>query len=414
MINYLYDCYRILYKVYSEKTYIKQAIEKTDIEESNRALTVKTCYGTIDKDIELSFYLDILTDKTPKLAIRTILKISMYAIKYLGKHDYAIIKNAVELTKKLGKSGASGFVNAILRKFAKTEFELPKEEVKFLSVKYSYPEFMVKELLKDYGREKTEKILSVLEPKTCLSFYSVNGEEYLKDHNIIYEKTPFDNVYFAKNFVRNSDYDKGIYTFQSIGSVAICDVISPCENLLDCCAAPGGKSVRLSYKCDKVLSFDVHEHRVKLIEEYAERMGRENIEVSVKDSSVYDESLEKKFDSVLCDAPCSGSGVVFENPDIKLNRTESSLNELNELQLKILKTVSNYVKVGGNLYYSTCSIFDRENLSIINKFMSVVKGFEICKIDNKLNAKEKNGTLTFLPDDSLGAGFFVAKLKRIF
>ena len=114
MINYLYDCYSILNKVYSEKTYIKQAILGTVIEEKNRSLTIKTCYGVLDKDIELSYYINSLTEKNPKLPIRTILKTSMYAIKYLGKKGYAVTENAVSLTKKLGKSGASGFVNAFL------------------------------------------------------------------------------------------------------------------------------------------------------------------------------------------------------------------------------------------------------------------------------------------------------------
>ena len=117
MVNYFYDCYSILNKVYSDKTFLKQAINSTFIEEKNRSLTIKTCYGVLDKDIELSYYIGVLTEKTPKLVIRTILKIAMYAIKYLNKQGYAVTKNAVELTKKLGKGGMSGFVNAFLRKF---------------------------------------------------------------------------------------------------------------------------------------------------------------------------------------------------------------------------------------------------------------------------------------------------------
>ena len=140
MINWFYDCYTVLNKVYSDKSFFKQALANTPIEEKNRALTVKTCYGVLDKDIELSYYISALTDKTPKLAIRTILKISMYAINYLNKAPYAVIDNAVEITKKLGKKGASGFVNAFLRKFSTIKIELPKDKISYLSVKYSYPE----------------------------------------------------------------------------------------------------------------------------------------------------------------------------------------------------------------------------------------------------------------------------------
>ncbi len=413
MINYFYDCYTILNKVYSEKTYIKQAINNTFIEEKNRAITTKTCYGVLDKDIELSYYISRLADKSPKLVIRTILKISMYAIKYMGKKEYAVTKNAVELVKKLGKGGASGFVNAFLRKFISTEITLPNVKNEHLSIKYSYPEFAVKELLLRYDDKRVESIISAENINTCLCFYGVKGDKYLSERNIEYKETPFENVYLAKNFIRNSDYDKGVYTYQALGSVAICDIVEPCEKLLDCCAAPGGKSIRLSYKVKSVTSWDIHPHRVELINEYKSRMNRQNIFADVNDSKVFCKDLVGGFDAVLCDAPCSGLGVVNDNPDIKLNREESSIKELNKEQLEILKTVSSYVKVGGYLYYSTCSILDSENIAIINAFMRDINGFEICEIDSKLQHEKVCGTNLFLPDISGGLGFYVAKLKRI-
>ena len=413
MVNYFYDCYSILNKVYSEKAFIKQAINSTFIEEKNRALIVKTCYGVLDKDIELSYYLDKLVDKSPKLAIRTILKISMYAIKYLQKKEYAVTKNAVELTKKLGKGGASGFVNAFLRKFINSEIPLPSDKKEYLSVKYSYPLFAVEELIKSHGIERTEKIISAENCKSCLCFYGVDGAEYLTKLGYEYEKTPFENVYLVNNFVRNLDYDRGGYTYQALGSVAICDVVEPCDKLLDCCAAPGGKSIRLSYKCASVTSLDVHEHRVNLITDYKNRMGRENVSEMVADSKVYNEEFSEYFDAVLCDAPCSGIGVLRDNPDIALNRRREDVLGLNKEQLSILKNVSRYVKKGGYLYYSTCSILDSENIGIIKAFMSDTNDFEICEIDSKLQHENINGTNLFLPDISGGLGFYVAKLKRI-
>ena len=413
MVNYFYDCYQILNKVYSDKTYLKQAINSTFIEEKNRSLTIKTCYGVLDKDIELSYYLTKLADKSPKLAIRTILKISMYAIKYLGKKEYAVTINAVELTKKLGKGGASGFVNAFLRKFISAKIELPKNTVDFLSVKYSFPSFAVDELIKTYGVERTEKIISAENEKTCLAFYDVDGEEYLKNNSVNFEKTEFENVFITKNFVRNQDYDKGVYTYQALGSVAICDVVEPCDSLLDCCAAPGGKSVRLSYKCKNVTAWDVHPHRVELINEYTSRMKRENVTPEVNDSKIYKPEFDSCFDAVLCDAPCSGVGVVNDNPDIKLNRKKEDVLGLVKEQLSILKTVCRYVKTGGYLYYSTCSILNSENIEVVKAFMSDISGFELCETNSKLQDETVNGTNSFLPDISNGLGFFVAKLKRV-
>lgn len=413
MINWLYDCYTILNKVYSEGAFLKQAISSTFIEEKNRRLTVKTCYGVLDKDIELSYYIKKLTQKSPKLAIRTILKVSMYAIKYLEKKPYAITENAVELTKKLGKKGSSGFVNAFLRAFINKNIDLPTDKVENLSVKYSYPAFAVKMFIDYYGENKTEKIISTQNTDNTLAFYEINGEEYLKEKGVNYEKTPFENVFTVKNFVRNADYDKGFYTYQSLGSVAICDIVDKCDNLLDCCAAPGGKSIRLSYKCNKVLALDIHEHRVELIKDYSRRMNRENVSCEVCDAKQYDERFFEKFDAVLCDAPCSGMGVVLDNPDIKLNREENSITELNKEQLGILKNVCKYVKKGGYLYYSTCSILPCENIDIINAFMSDITGFEIEKIDSKLAHIDINGTNQFLPDISNGYGFYIAKLKKV-
>lgn len=412
MVNYFYDCYSILNKVYSEKSFIKQAISSTFIEEKNRALTVKTCYGVLDKDIELSYYISKLTEKSPKLVIRTILKISMYAIKYLEKKEYAVTKNAVELTKKLGKGGASGFVNAFLRKFINTKIDLPTDVVQNLSVKYSYPEFAVKELINNFGLERAKSIICAENQSTCLSFYRVDGEKYLTSLGVSFEKTPFENVFVAKNFVRNDDYDKGIYTYQALGSVAICDIVEPCDKLLDCCAAPGGKSISLSRKCKEVFSWDIHPHRVELINDYKTRMKIENVFAEVKDAKSFNPEFVDAFDAVLCDAPCSGLGVLNDNPDIKLNRKEEDVKSLNKEQLAILKNVSSYVKKGGYLYYSTCSVLDSENISIIKAFLSEVKGFKLCEIDSKLQHEKRFGAINFLPDISGGLGFFIAKLKR--
>ena len=413
MINWFYDCYQILNKVYGEGAFIKQAISSSFIEEKNRALTVKTCYGVLDKDIELSYYLKYLAPKTPKLAIRTILKVAFYALKYLNKKPYAVTENAVELTKKLGKAGAGGFVNATLRKFIKTEFILPTDLAENLSIKYSYPLFAVKELLEFYGKEKTEKIISVGNEKTCLSFYEEDGEKYLKSKGVNYETTPFDNVFYAQNFVRNEDYDKGIYTYQAIGSVAICEGVSGGENLLDCCSAPGGKAIRLSHKFSSVTAWDIHPHRVELIKDYATRMKRDNVTANVQDAKEYNCEYNEKFDAVLCDAPCSGLGVVNDNPDIKLNRESQSVTELTKEQLSILKTVASYVKVGGYLYYSTCSVLPRENVEIVNKFISQDNRFEVVETDSLLPHEKQQKTLQFLPDISGGLGFYFAKLKRI-
>ena len=412
MLNLFYDCYTALNKVYSEKAFIKQALSDTPAEEKNRAAMTKICYGVLDKDAELSYYIAALTEKTPKLAVRTILKIAEYSIKYLGKKDYAVIKNAVELTKRLGKAGASGFVNAFLRKFVATEIPLPDKGAARLAVRYSYPEFVVNALVARYGEARAEKIMSAPPPGTALVFYGTDGRRYLEEKGVTFSETPFTGVFTARRFTRNADYDSGLYTFQSLGSVAICETVKPCDRLLDCCAAPGGKSVRLSYKCKEITAWDIHPHRTELIESYKRRMGRDNITVGCADAKIFDGRFAEYFDAVLADAPCSGMGVASENPDIKLNRTERDVASLNEEQLAILNNVCKYVKKGGYLHYSTCSVLPCENEDICEKFLSAHPEFTAEDISSALPHVKSGAGITFLPDESGGAGFFTARFKK--
>ena len=266
MLNLFYDSYRVLQSVYSDGAYIKQALSDTPIEEKNRAHTTKICYGVLDKDISLEYELSTLCDKRPKLAVRIILKMGMYSIKYLGTAVYAVVDNLVELSKKLGKGGTAGFVNAFLRKYSKAKIELPTQKTKRLSVEYSYPEFAVKMLVEAYGEERAIGIMSADTERTAVRFnLGVDGEKYLVDRRWAYEKTPFENTFFVNGFKRNEDFNKGEYTFQSIGSVAICDVVEGGEKLLDACSAPGGKSVNLADKFKGVTSFEIYPHRVGLI-----------------------------------------------------------------------------------------------------------------------------------------------------
>lgn len=413
MINTFYDSYRILMRVYGQKTYIKQAINSETIEPINRSTVIKIVYGVVDNDIYLDYVLSCLCDKRPKLPVRVVLKIAIYNLHFLKKSPYAVTDSAVELLKKLGK-GVGGFANAILRKYISSEIPLPTDYLSNLSVRYSYPEFAVKMLISYYGNDVTEKIVEYRTAHNYIRFCKeVDGAKYLSDHNKDFAGTPFNNLFDVTNFRRDEDYDKGIYTFQSIGSVAICDIVPEGEVLIDCCAAPGGKSVFLSEKFDKVIAFELHEHRTELIKQYALRMQVKNVETKTVDSTVFDSEYEQYADVVLCDCPCSGYGVVNENPDIKLNREKDSIAELHEEQVKILNNCSKYVKKGGYLIYSTCSLFNEENDETVLAFAPDEKGFEICDISSPLAGFKTEFGMQYLPHISLGAGFYVCKMRKV-
>ena len=413
MLVTYYDCYNVLSKVYSDGAYIKQALNGTQVEERNRSAITKICYGVLDRDIELDYILQVFCTKKPKQAVKTLLKIGLYAIKYLNTPPHAVTDTLVTLCKKMGKGGVSGFINAVLRNYLRKGVEIPNgDDVKSISIRYSCPEFLVKKLLKTYGVDSAKKILSYDEEDTYLRF-ETDGEDYLKSIGANYKTTPFKNLYSVKNFRLDGGFYEGIYTYQSIGSVAICSVASGGKKLLDCCSAPGGKAVLLSSIYDSVTACDIHEHRVNLIKSYATRMNKDNITAIVKDASVFNAEFENNFDTVLADVPCSGTGVIKQNPDIKLNRTGESIKALTDLQFKILNNVSKYVKVGGELIYSTCSVLSEENDGVIEKFIEQNGEFEVQKIDCKLNGMSTKFGMQFLPNLSMGAGFYVCKLKKV-
>ena len=277
--NPLYDPYCILMKVYGEKAYLKQAIADTYIEEAYRARTVKVVYGVLENDEYFSYCISRYAAKSPKQSVRVLLKVSLYFLLNLQKKRYAVTDFAVELCKKLGKSGAAGFVNAFLRRFdaASVNASLPGGRAGLL-ITTGYPEFAYKKLEKEYGA-RAAAIASAKSGGVSVRFLPPyeTEEAYLRraeEKNVRVAAAPFAHSYVFESFIRDGGYDNGEYTFQSVGSQAICACVKPCGKLLDACAAPGGKSVLLSEKCGEITSFELHEHRAELIRAYARRAAK--------------------------------------------------------------------------------------------------------------------------------------------
>lgn len=409
MTNPLYDPFAVLQKVYGQGSWLKQALADTPIEEAHRARTVKAAYGVLENDLYLDACIRAFAPKNPKLPIRILLKVALYFLLFLGKPRYMVTDSAVSLAKKLGKGGASGFLNAFLRAFDADKVPQPAGEAERLSLAYSVPPFVAGRLLAQYGQE-AEEIVRHRPPRTFVRFISDGAAQpYLA---AAHERTPFAGVYAFPAFRRDAGYDEGKYTFQSVGSVAICYGIESCGRLLDACAAPGGKSVLLAGKCARVTAFELHPHRAELIRAYAARMGAENIDVVCRDSSQHDAAYDGAFDAVLVDAPCSGYGVIGENPDIKLFRREQDIAALHQTQTAILRACAPYVKAGGCLYYSTCSVFEEENDGTVAAFLAENGAFSAEEAESPLGHKKTKYGLQFLPHLSMGAGFYFSKLRR--
>lgn len=412
MTNPLVDPYIVLTKVYSGGKYLKQAIAESDIEPLNKNRTVAICYGVLERDIYLNYIISANAQKTPKSAVRLIIKIALYMLEFMDKSDYMVVDNAVELVKKLGKGGAAGFVNAFLRSYKVPE--LPEQADERLSISASVPLWLAKIVRRTYKGE-AEAILRAPALGVCVRFER-RAEEYIArcddDANPPPFHTPFENVYIFKHFVRGEGFFSGDYTFQSVGSVAICAAICGGERLLDMCAAPGGKSVLLSKKFKEVTSCELHPHRVELIKAYCNRMGVCNVIPVCADGTAFNPAYEGVYDAVLVDAPCSGTGVINENPDIKLNRREGDIPSLMATQAALLNNAARYVKVGGRLYYSTCSILPQENDTAAHNFLAAHPGFELSIPQSPLNHKTTKYGLQFLPHISMGAGFYLTSFVK--
>ena len=405
MTNPLADPYLVLMQVYSGGKYFKQALKDTPVEPLNRARTTKICYGVLERDVWLNYVIAHNVRTSPKAAIRLILKIALYMLEYMGKHDYMVVDSAVELVKKLGKGGAAGFVNSFLRGY--TIPPLPEKADEALALRCSVPLWLAKKLRRSYKGD-AESILSTPSAGLCVRFVR-NAEKYL---SAPHTDTPFDGVYIFPNFVRDEGFFAGDYTFQSVGSVAICDIVSPCDRLFDACAAPGGKSVLLSSKCREVFASELHLHRKQLIDEYVRRMGVTNVRAVTGDATAFNPAYQGAFDAVLCDCPCSGTGVINENPDILLNRKEGDIASLVQTQKAILDNCSRYVAEGGRLYYSTCSVLPEENDSVAHDFLVSHPEFEAAIPSSPLGHIATKYGVQFLPHLSLGAGFYITSFVR--
>lgn len=406
MTNPFYDPYVILNRIYGEGAHLKIALAETPIEEFQRARTVKTVYGVLENDGYFSQCIRTFAPRNPKQSVRILLKISLYWLTVLKKSRYMVTDTAVDLCKKLGKGGMAGFVNAFLRAFDESKVIVP-EGIEGLCMKSNFPRFAAEKLFAVYGK-RTEKILLAKSGGISVRFER-GEEEYLSRPHT---ETPFPHLYLFEKFARDGKFDEGAYTFQSVGSVAICAAVEPCERLLDACAAPGGKSVLLSKKCKEITACELHPHRVSLIESYCRRMGVRNVTAMQADSSVFRPEWASAFDGVLCDAPCSGLGTVAENPDLPLRKTEADFAELLKIQRAILNNCARYVKAGGALYYSTCSILGEENDGTVRAFLQVNPEFAAEQIASPLSHENTEFGLQFLPDTAFGAGFYVCKIRR--
>ena len=412
---------------------IDRALTQSELCDVDKGLVTAIVMGVTERQLTLDHIIDKLAANSQKIDAdtRALLRMGIYQLFCLDKiPDYAAVNETVNMAPRRSR----GFVNAIMRSFLRRrdgegiEGFFPDEKtdpIARLSLYHSFPEDVCRRFLEIYGYDRAKRIFEIFNrpPKLTLRINTlkVSREKYalmLDEREIKYTLSDrlenailLDNVSFASL----PGFDEGLFFVQDEASQICVEALDAKENMLmiDACSCPGSKSFGSAIKMEntgKILSFDLHESKLKLIDKSSERLGIDVITASVRDGRSFDETLEGQADRVLCDVPCSGLGVIAKKPEIRYKNI-ADFARLPEIQLAILENCSRYVKKGGVLVYSTCTVLPEENEENVEKFLSAHPEFEPCDFEVG-NVKSERGMLSLSPDKDGTDGFFVSKFIR--
>ena len=436
----------ILMEVTGQEEYshiaLRNVLEKYRyLSKQERAFLTRLTEGTLEWMLHLDYIINQFSNvKVNKMkpVIRNILRMSVYQLKFMNSVPASAVCNeAVKLAVKKGFRGLKGFVNGVLRNIARQLSEVvypdKREAVPYLSVMYSMPEWIVEDWLKTYGRDMTERILQAFLEKEPLSIRP-NLEriapdrlkEALEQQGITVTQAAWpDYALRIENYNYLGaipEFSQGLFQVQDISSMLAVELAEPKEGSLciDVCAAPGGKSLHLAEKLQGtgiVEARDLTDYKVALIEENRIRAGAKNIRAFPWDACICHEASKGAADLVLADLPCSGLGVLGKKTDLKYRMSREQQKELAVLQRRILEVVQSYVKPGGILIYSTCTIHKGENEENAEWFLRHFP-FEAVSLDSGMPAglnieTAGRGYIQLLPGIHGSDGFFIAKFRRI-
>lgn len=397
---------------------LNAVLRESRLENADRAFASAVFYGVLDRKITIDFILSKFI-KTPikRVAPFTleVLRSAVYQIMFMDKvPDSAAVNEAVKLIKSSKENRNAGFANAVLRNILRNEITLPDgNDPHSLSVRYSCPERIINSFINDYGVDTAEELLKEsLKPApvvirvNTLKTDTKTLKAKLEKCGIPSQTAETENALILKKGIDAADFDlykSGFFYAEDISSQTAVSVLNPKkgERVLDMCAAPGGKSFTMALLMEnagEIISCDLYEQRVGLIKSGAERLGIDIIKPMTADACVYNEDFGV-FDCILCDVPCSGLGVLRRKPDIKY-KPESDFTELQKLQYRILENAARYLKKGGRILYSTCTLRREENEKLVNSFIMEYNGFH------------KMYEHTYFPHIDKTDGFYCALLTK--
>lgn len=410
------------------------------LEKRERAFITRVVEGTLEHMLEIDYIINQFSKvKVNKMkpVIRTIIRSAVYQILYMDSvPNSAVCNEAVKLASKKGFVNLKGFVNGVLRNIDRNvsniQYPDKKNMIEYLSVRYSMPVWILEKWKKSYDWDQMERMLQgfLKERGTSIrcNLNRISKEELVKklqEEGVTVKQHPY--LEYALE-ISGYDYlgdlesfEDGDFQVQDLSSMLVAEAASPKEGdyVIDVCAAPGGKSLHIADKLKgtgHVEARDLTDYKVELIWENIERSQMENIEAVRMDALKYDAASEEKADIVIADLPCSGLGVIGKKSDIKYKMTEKTQEELQKLQREILAVVHRYVKPGGTLIYSTCTINAEENIENVRWFLEQYPEFETRSLEpvlcSELKGSVEEGCLQLLPGIHESDGFFISAFHK--
>lgn len=407
---------KILYKGAYANIVINEYLNKYEFSDEDRRLFTKLVLGTVERKITLAYYLEPFLKKKQKPLINCLLLMSVYQLVYLNIPEYTVVNESVNLANMTDRMIGS-FVNAVLRNFLRSELRTLDnlDEIQKLSIKYSYPTWLVAYLLKDYDYDVVSQILEfndevksdAIRINTLKASYD-EVIEVLNKEKIDYQISDLvnDGLIVNKSMINHYLFKEGKITVQDIASQMVTEVTNPEHDstIIDLCSAPGGKTAHLAAwmnNTGKIYACDIYPHKIKLMEKNFKRLGVENVKTELIDARNVHKNVKKEsFDYVICDMPCSGLGVMSHKSDLKYNITFDAINNIIKLQKEILDASYPLIKKGGYLTVSTCTINKSENEEQIEYLL---KKYPDLKVEYQK---------TILPFEYNTDGFFICKLKK--
>lgn len=414
---------------------LKRTIAKNRLDSRDAALATRLSYGVIQNRMLLDYYISYFcTQRAEKLepVIRNILRIGGYQILFMDKiPQRAAVNEAVEMCKRCGKHRASGMVNAVLRKFVTNWLDMPdiprKDTAEYLSIRYSHPRWLVERLLELLSPEEAEQYLEennqVVPTTIQTNLLKTTDEklmEQLRQHGVQAEKHPWMSHCFEVSGTGNLEqlppFQDGLFLVQDAAARLAASAAAPKagDRVLDVCAAPGGKSFAAAIEMEgqgEILSCDIHPHKLKLIESGAARLGITCLRTALADARENHTAWNGAADTVIADVPCSGLGIIRKKPDIRY-KNPRELSQLPAIQGDILENAARYVRPGGVLVYSTCTVLPEENQQITEHFLKTHPEFQEEAFQLPEPIGHCAGHITLWPQRWGTDGFYICRMRK--